>query len=210
MTASICHVYLVRHAQSAGNALGIVQGHADFPLTSLGKSQARQRSQAFSKQLFQDCYASDLLRTRQTAEILSKPHGLQVKVTPLLREQNFGKFNGMEASRFEKEIDSVVAAHRQLPLEQRLQQRPHPEIESDPEMMRRMLLVLRSVALSSLNKNVLIVSHGGIMRSLLVELGYATFEQMAHTAISNCGYVQIDCDGKSLTVRSAVDITLRK
>lgn len=205
---SFCQIYLVRHAESEGNAAGVLQGHADFPLSKLGYKQARSRAEHFRSCSFSECFASDLLRTRQTAAILSQPHALSVQTTPLLREQNFGKFNGASVMVFETELDEVLARHRQLPFERRFQHRAHPEIESDAEMMSRLLLFLRSVATENLGKTILTVSHGGIMRSLLAFLNYASFNQMKPGAIGNCGYIQLITDGNTFSILSVEDVAI--
>ena len=36
------YLYLVRHGQSEGNARRLFFGHTDYPLTALGREQARQ------------------------------------------------------------------------------------------------------------------------------------------------------------------------
>ena len=38
---SIYHVTFLRHGESVGNAEDRFQGHADFPLTEKGRTQAR-------------------------------------------------------------------------------------------------------------------------------------------------------------------------
>ena len=208
MSSSFCHFYIVRHGQSEGNALRVVQGHADYSLTNLGIQQAHSCSNQLGKIQFADCFASDLLRAKETAEIIASYHKIAVNTTQLLREQNFGRFNDSSVEFFEKELDSVLAEHRKLGVEQRRSQRAHPEIESDDEMMARMLTFLRSTALVNLNKNVLVVSHGAIMRSLLTHLGFATFEQLSHSSIGNCAYIELDCDGIEFFVRSTTGITV--
>ncbi len=208
MPDSYCHFHIVRHAQSEGNVKGIVQGHADYPLTELGRTQAQSCSIELSTIAFDDAFSSDLLRTVETAEIIATKHQIAVTSTQLLREQNFGKFNGASVQMFEDKLDALLAKHRSLALEQRFSHRAHPEIESDEEMMTRMIPFLRSTALTNLDKNILIVSHGSIMRTLLVRLGYATFEQLTHSAIGNCGYIKLDSDGVDFFIRSTHGVTV--
>src|SRR5262245_1787623 len=42
-------------------------------------------------------YASDLARTRRSAEILAEPHGLTAVLTPALREFAMGRWEGLTA-----------------------------------------------------------------------------------------------------------------
>lgn len=209
MTRSHCHVYLVRHGQSEGNALRVVQGHADFPLTQIGREQARRCALSLQTTSFSACFSSDLLRAQETATIISQPHSLPVITTRLLREQNFGAFNGLASDIFERELDGIIAEHRrQVPMLQQ-RQRPHPEIESDAEMMWRIGLFLRSIARLMPGQNVLTVSHGSIMRSLLVLLNFASFDQLSHSAIGNCGYIVIDSDGEQLLLSAVQGVEVQ-
>lgn len=67
-------IYLARHGQDEDNAAGILNGHRDQPLTSIGIQQAKTvaakiRSANLS---FDAIYSSPLRRARRTAEIIAE------------------------------------------------------------------------------------------------------------------------------------------
>lgn len=70
---NIFHVTLMRHAESTGNAEGLHQGQADFPLTEKGRRQARSLARRWLREglSFQGMVCSPLRRARQTGEIIA-------------------------------------------------------------------------------------------------------------------------------------------
>lgn len=60
-------LYLVRHGQSEGNVAKTFHGHTDYPLTELGREQARQAGEKLKDTAFVRCVASDLSRAWDTA-----------------------------------------------------------------------------------------------------------------------------------------------
>jgi broad specificity phosphatase PhoE len=67
----------VRHAESEGNALGLMQGHQDFSLSERGREQARRLARWLTAQGvgWDHAYASPLARARETAEIVCELTG---------------------------------------------------------------------------------------------------------------------------------------
>ncbi len=90
-------VYLVRHGETVFNQLGEMQGWSDSPLTPAGEELADQAGAALADHDFVAAYASDLGRTRATAEhILAGQGGSapELVTMPELREWYFGGFEG--------------------------------------------------------------------------------------------------------------------
>jgi broad specificity phosphatase PhoE len=86
---------LIRHAQSVGNAEGRIQGQANYPLSSLGRDQARALAERLqcSDWPLAAVYASDQVRAVETAEIIAAPFDLPVLLDARLREYDFGALN---------------------------------------------------------------------------------------------------------------------
>lgn len=84
-------VILIRHGQTAGNALRRYIGSTDEPLSPEGERQAA----ACRGQTAETVYVSPMRRTRQTAAILF-PAARQVAMDGL-REMDFGDFEGRSA-----------------------------------------------------------------------------------------------------------------
>ena len=77
---NIFNITFLRHAESTGNAEGYFQGQGDFPLTELGRQQARALSARWidEKREFDYVISSPLSRTRETAEIVTERLNLSI------------------------------------------------------------------------------------------------------------------------------------
>lgn len=87
-------LYLVRHGETNGNVHQWYQGSTDVPLNEKGIAQATCLSQFLKDVPFTAIYSSPLERAKRTAEIVAKPHGLQVQTYKELAEINFGVWEG--------------------------------------------------------------------------------------------------------------------
>ncbi len=83
-------VYLVRHGETVWNAERRIQGQSDSPLTEKGEQQAWQVGERVKHLGITHIIASDLGRTRRTAEIIADACGCSVTLDPRLRELNMG------------------------------------------------------------------------------------------------------------------------
>ncbi|CAD8045668.1 unnamed protein product [Paramecium sonneborni] len=85
-------IWLVRHGQTEGNKLQILQGQDDGQLSALGVKQAEALGKRIKKENFDIVFVSDLARTKQTFELIQKHHTKQMipNFEPLLREKHAG------------------------------------------------------------------------------------------------------------------------
>jgi len=173
----------------------IIQGHVDLPLTEKGVRQAAERSATLKHLKFADAFSSDLFRAKHTAEVIAADHALTVKTTELLREQNFGKYNGISFERYLTELHDLLEYRESLSENGRMQFRIADDAESYQEMIERLLQFFRPAALAYPGKNVLVVSHGGLMRLLLVYLGWAEHGELPPGAVTNAGLIVLQSDG---------------
>jgi broad specificity phosphatase PhoE len=91
--------YVVRHGQSEWNVLELTQGQTMAPrLTALGREQARAAARAIAADLgpgrVDVVRTSDLVRARETADILVERLGGEVRTDVRLREQHLGDLEG--------------------------------------------------------------------------------------------------------------------
>ena len=91
---------MVRHGQSTWNASGRWQGHADAPLTELGRTQAARAVASLPS--VEVIWASDLERARATATVIGDALGLEVQVDARLRERNAGEWTGLTRAEIER------------------------------------------------------------------------------------------------------------
>ena len=87
-------LYLVRHGETVDNANQIMQGQTQGELNENGLRQARELGEQWKNREIDVVIASDLRRSVDTAAIIAAPHGLEVVMTPLLRERDWGGFTG--------------------------------------------------------------------------------------------------------------------
>src|SRR5687767_12818211 len=94
-------VLLVRHGQSTWNAEGRWQGWADPPLSELGATQAL--TAANHVEHVDAVVSSDLVRARETAEIIAKALGIaEVEAFRGLRERGAGDWTGLTRPEIEE------------------------------------------------------------------------------------------------------------
>jgi len=196
--------YIIRHGQTDWNVKKLIQGHTDIPLNSEGEKQAIQLSQKLSLVRFDKVFSSDLLRAHKTAEIALIEKNITIETTNLLRERCFGKIEG-KTTQLIHDLEEVL---KQMTEQQRKDHKPNPEFESDNEVISRVITFLREVATAYPTINILISSHGGIIRLLLAHFGLIKIDQMP--LIENGCYLKITSDGTDFFVEELNGIDLDK
>lgn len=209
MSDPTCTIYIVRHGETEWNAQRRLQGQADTPLTEKGLEQARERANDLSHINFDAVFASDLERTMKTAGILKADQEMVVIATKLLRERAFGRFEGMTYEEFSKELADRLAERDALGYKDQVNFRTHEDVETDGELVDRGLRFIREVALAHPGEMVLMVSHGGMMQSLLHRFGVGVVNDVyQRILISNLGYFVLETDGAEMNVREMIGIEI--
>lgn len=191
-----CTFYIIRHGETDWNAQGILQGNIDNPLNEKGIQQAKEAANMLKRIHFDAIFSSELLRSRQTADIIALERKMEVITSRLLRERGFGILEGKDKSELAKIKEQFV--HMTEDAIKKF--KPVEGYESDEESVSRYMTFLREMALTYAGKTVLIVSHGGIMRALLIHLGVLSYEDARVTAVTNGGYAKIVSDGVAFWV----------
>ena len=84
----------IRHAESQSNAAHVINTDIPGPsLTEEGQGQAEQLAHQLARNNFDGVYASDMVRTQQTAAPLAHALGKPVNILPGLREIDAGRYN---------------------------------------------------------------------------------------------------------------------
>ena len=111
MTAGL--VVLWRHARTAHNATGRLQGQIDIPLDEVGHWQARTAARAMAVTVHPAVVVtSDLSRARTTAGYLADLAGVVPVVDERLRERSFGEWEGMTGEEIAPRWPAEFAAWR--------------------------------------------------------------------------------------------------
>ncbi|KMJ58797.1 phosphoglycerate mutase [Bacillus sp. LL01] len=154
-------ILLIRHGQSEADILHVHEGRADYPLTDLGREQAKRLACRLNEHCPPDIiWTSTLRRASETATILADEVGCMLIKEPNLMEFNNGVLAGLPRE--------VAATKYPLPPGGR---KPHERIqngESEIEFRMRVEMALSKIlAESSAVVRIAIVSHGGTISNLL-------------------------------------------
>lgn len=200
--------YIVRHGQTEWNVEKRLQGHKDSALTELGISQANQIRMELADIKFDQVFSSDSLRAKRTAEIISLEKKIAVQTTQLIREGSFGKYEGKLVEEYLEELKENLLEIDKLTAEEKFKKRVHEDVESGEEMATRFITFLREIAVGFENQTILIVSHGAIMRMLLVKLGLGTLDEIGPHTVKNCACVVVESDGVDFFIKETKGIEI--
>lgn len=158
-------IIIIRHGETEWNKTGRFQGHSDVPLSAEGRAQAAALGRNLALDHVDAIYASDLTRAMETAAPLAKRFGLEVISDPLLRELNFGAWEGRHFNDVNAENPNAMKNFYTDP-----EQADIPESEPFPEFQRRVAGRVREIVAQERGKRIVIVSHGASIRILLADI----------------------------------------
>ena len=153
---------LVRHGESTWNAVSRWQGQADPPLSPFGERQAEDAGARLAEiASITAVWASNLVRARRTGDLIAKHLGIaQVREEPRLRERDVGAWSGLTRDEIEERWPGYLAARRSP-----------PDFEGDDELLARTRAGLAAAVDGSGTGDVLVVTHGGVIRTIERSLG---------------------------------------
>jgi broad specificity phosphatase PhoE len=152
-------IYLARHGETPLS--GTFCGSSNPALTRRGRAQARAAGRILSRFPIDRCYASPLLRARQTAQLIQRRLKIPVVTGIALRELRFGAWEGLRFGEIEKKWPALAKRWTIDPIKVRI-----PRAESFAALRRRIKRFLASIH----QENVLIVAHGGSLSAIILEL----------------------------------------
>jgi len=151
---------LVRHGQTSWNLDRRIQGSTDIPLNETGIADARAAAEMLRTETFDAIVASPLVRAHRTAQVIAEELGLDEPLIETdLRERNFGVAEGLGVDEYlqrygnwhtgvpESETLDVVGARAGRAL---LRLSARARLQTSPRAPR-----------------IIVVTHGGVIRSLL-------------------------------------------
>ncbi len=191
-----CIFYIVRHGRTDWNEKGINTGQLDSSLTKVGEEQAKIVAIELKDVHFDAAFSSDLMRARRTAEIIMLERNLAIQAVQVLRERSYGEFQGKPYKATEA-YDALVEA---LDDKERFSYKSHG-VESDDEIVTRLVTFLRETAIIYKNKTVLVASHSDIMHKFLIHIGFGTYKNFPLSSVDNAAYVKLASDGVDFFVQ---------
>jgi len=197
-------IIFLRHAQAENNAKRILAGRTEgVHLTKTGVEQAEQIAKYLKPLDISAIYSSPIERASHTAEIVAKNRSLEVVLDERLTEIDMGKFTRMNYDdMFAKygniflkfyENDPVISEH---------------EVETFPDVQKRVLDMIEHVLKKHNNENVILVTHMDPIKSMLAKVMNLVPETLFELIIANASLTIIKEQDKifSLSAINAMNI----
>jgi len=186
-------LYVVRHGQTYFNIYNKLQGWSNSPLTEAGMADARDAVKRLQDVDFAAAYCSDTTRAEQTAKtILAANHSVpaaELTSAPFFREEFYGYYEGTDMA----QAWYVAGAPHGVPTFKAIEEKysigkakdflkaadPFHQAEDNQEYWNRVDqgfdLIRRSPKLKD-GDNVLLISHGNTLLSLMERYGQGKYD----------------------------------
>ncbi len=155
---------LARHGRTEWNATRRFQGQADVPLDDVGREQAHALAAGLAGEQIDALVSSDLLRARETAEIVAADRGLDIVFDERLREIDVGTWSGRMLADIRGEDPGLGGRI------ERGEDPPRGGAETLAELRARVAAALADALPRAPDGTLLIVAHGGVVRTIAVYL----------------------------------------
>ncbi|MFL9691555.1 histidine phosphatase family protein [Aeromonas veronii] len=178
---------VIRHGETQANAEGRYQGALDIGLNKSGQRHiARLADEIAATQApFDRLLASPLLRTRESAAILSRQLGLPVELVPAFRERDVGLFEGLTQVEARTRYPELWARN----ITRRWAEAP-PGGETIDEVIARVSQGLTELASTMQGERVLLVAHG-VVAKVIRAVTMAGFDDFLEWQLPNGGMLSV-------------------
>jgi probable phosphoglycerate mutase len=149
---------LIRHGETDMNRELRFQGQVNVGLNPIGLEQARRLALRLAGEPADAVYVSDLLRARQTAEPIAGSLRLKPVHEKGLREQHFGRVDGMRVDEIQREHPEAWAGWLRFDEDFAM-----PQGESTRSFHARVMEAVQRVIAAHPQQTVVVVTHGGVL-----------------------------------------------
>jgi probable phosphoglycerate mutase len=153
------NIYLIRHGRQNSTLCNV-----DVELSSEGQRQAELLRDRLKNYEIDALYSSNLIRAKQTAEILNQALRLPHEIREGICEISFGLLEGRSDEYIDEHFRDFKEEQKKLS-----EDIPYPGGENGTEVYERSMPVLQEIIHSG-KKNIVVVTHGGVIRALLAAL----------------------------------------
>jgi broad specificity phosphatase PhoE len=182
----MARVLLVRHGESVANAQRIWQGHADYPLSERGITEARSVAAALAGRPIAAVWASPLKRAAHTAGAIADSLGVPLSHDDRLMEIDVGAASGLTSdevhARFPGRAGSLARGVRWT----------FPGQEEPDAFHHRVHEALAT--LLALDGNIVAVTHGGVIGHLAADILGIGHDNVWPFSIQNCSITEVTTD----------------
>jgi len=148
-------IYIIRHGQTDWNIEHRTQGQTDIVLNTNGIKQAELITQKIANLKIDSIISSDLKRAYMTAQIINKNFNKTIETDKRLREFCFGTLEGITRDKITQEIwDDFNKNPKKF------------NAETKEEIFNRIKSFIDDIKSNNINKNTLVVTHGGPIRMI--------------------------------------------
>ncbi|MGL5376465.1 MAG: histidine phosphatase family protein [Aeromonas veronii] len=195
---------VIRHGETQANAEGRYQGALDIGLNESGRRHiARLADEVAATQApFDRLLASPLLRTRESAAILSRQLGLSVELVPAFRERDVGLFEGLTQVEARTRYPELWARN----ITRRWAEAP-PGGETIDEVIARVSQGFTELASIMQGERILLVAHG-VVAKVIRAVSIAGFDDFFEWQLPNGGMLSVRlslADGSPLRFSRPLD-----
>lgn len=199
-------ILLIRHGETAWNAVRRLQGHLDIPLNAEGERQAAALGRALLDESLDAIYSSDLQRARQTAQEIAAPRGMAVQVERGLRERCYGAFEGMLYAEIQQRYPEAHAAWQARDIDVRFPQGVHTA-ETMREFSERVVDTITRLVADGKYRKLALVTHGGVLECAYRAAQGLGFARKRDFEIRNASINRFQWNGQTLRVLQWGDVT---
>jgi probable phosphomutase (TIGR03848 family) len=190
---------LIRHATTAatGKRLG---GRTDASLDDAGRAQAAAAAERLAEVPLKAVYASPLRRSRETAEALAAPRGLDVGVCEGVNEVDYGAWTDRPLKQLARTKQwGVVQAHPSLVA--------FPDGETIRAMQARAADAVEALVAAHRRDAIAVVTHGDVIKALVAFYVGQPLDcfQRLHIAPASVTVLQLAPGGRPVLVRLGDD-----
>lgn len=190
-------ILLIRHGETAWNAVKRLQGHLDIPLNAEGERQAAALGRALLDESLDAIISSDLQRAQQTAQAMAAPRGMQVQIEPGLRERCYGAFEGLLYAEIGARYPEEYAAWQARDIDVRFPDGVHVA-ETLQEFSGRVIGTITRLLRTSEYRKVALVTHGGVLECAYRAAKGLGFAHKRDFDIFNASINRFHWDGQAL------------
>lgn len=189
---------VLRHGQSVWNSENRFTGFVDVELSKKGRNEASYAGKLLNSIKFDHIFSSDLMRTVETAEIISNEINYKKAIlhTSDFKERDYGDLTGKDKTEL-----GLVYGSEQVKKWRRSYFTGPPNGENLDDVVKRVGRGYQKhiQKLLEKNQNVLIVAHGNSLRALFVFLGIKTIDEIETFEISTGIPIKIDIVNKDFS-----------
>jgi len=183
---------LMRHAETDDNVQMRLSGWTDTDLSVRGESQIELLADHFNREHghIDALYSSPLIRARRTAEAIGALTGHTPILIDDLREMYFGELDGRPFEELREAYSHLLEADENSNLEDFV----WPSGESRSGFSARALRVINEIAGRHPGKPVGVVTHGGLIATLLTVLHHESAANWRKWVVPNASLTEIVWD----------------